>query len=77
MKWAKTIDELLEKWEGIGKDLLEEDVDHEQLEMGIKVEMEHTKNREMSKLIALDHLYEDPQYYTKLKEIERSFNEQH
>lgn len=73
-KWAKTIDELLEKWEGVGKDLTEKDVDSEQLEMGTEVEMEHTKNREMSKLIALDHLYEDPEYYTKLKKMERNLH---
>jgi hypothetical protein len=72
MKWAETVDELLKNWEGIGKDLSEEDVDPEQLEMGIEIEMEHTKSREMSKLIALDHLYEDPNYYTKLKKMEAS-----
>lgn len=38
---------------------------------GIKVEMEHTTNREIAKEIALDHLYEDPKYYTKLAGIEK------
>jgi hypothetical protein len=71
MKWAKTIDELLKNWEGIGKNLTKEDVDSEQLAMGIEIEMEHTKSREMSKLIALDHLKEDPEYYTKLKKMEK------
>ena len=45
-------------------------VDPKQLGMGIKVELEHTDSREAAKQIALDHLAEDPEYYTKLKKIE-------
>lgn len=41
-----------------------------QLSMGMKVEMEHTKSKEKAKEIALDHLSEDPNYYTKLKKVE-------
>jgi hypothetical protein len=41
-----------------------------QLEMGMKVEMEHTDDKEKAKEIAMDHLWEDPSYYTKLKKIE-------
>lgn len=41
-----------------------------QLSKGIKVEKEHTKNIEIAKEIALDHLMEDPKYYDKLKKIE-------
>jgi hypothetical protein len=41
-----------------------------QLHRGIKVEMEHTNNKETAREIAMDHLYEDPKYYTKLKKIE-------
>lgn len=41
-----------------------------QLDNGIKVEMEHTKSKKIATEIALDHLYEDPKYYTKLKKIE-------
>lgn len=41
-----------------------------QLEMGIKVEMEHTDSKEKAHEIAMDHLWEDPSYYTKLKKIE-------
>lgn len=37
-----------------------------QLRKGIQVEMEHTPDPEVSKEIALDHLYEDPFYYEKL-----------
>jgi hypothetical protein len=35
--------------------------------MGIKVEMEHTDDPEKAKKIALDHLAENPFYYTALK----------
>jgi hypothetical protein len=43
-----------------------------QLKMGQKVEREHTKNREMARKIALQHLDELPDYYTKLKKVEFS-----
>jgi hypothetical protein len=42
-----------------------------QLRMGMKVEKEHTKNQIVAKKIAMDHLFEDPKYYTKLKNIEK------
>lgn len=38
-----------------------------QLKLGIKTEMEHTDSKKQAKEIALDHLVEDPKYYTKLK----------
>jgi hypothetical protein len=41
-----------------------------QLEAGIKVEMEHTDSEVKAKEIAMDHLWEDPRYYVKLKKIE-------
>jgi hypothetical protein len=48
-----------------------------QLEMGLKVEMEHTEDMDVAKKIALDHLGEDPHYYTKLAKMEgRSENEE-
>ena len=37
-----------------------------QLELGVAVEAEHTNSKEVAKEIALDHLWEDPEYYTKL-----------
>lgn len=50
----------------------DEDYDPQELEWGIKVEMEdnHSEDEEIQKSIAKDHLDEDPKYYTKLKEIE-------
>lgn len=38
-----------------------------QLKLGIKTEMEHTNDKKQAKEIALDHLAENPKYYTKLK----------
>ena len=42
----------------------------QQLKMGIKVEFEHTKDRETAREIALDHLLELPDYYTRLADME-------
>ncbi len=41
-----------------------------ELNKGIKTEMEHTDNKSKAKEIAMDHLFEDPEYYTKLKRME-------
>jgi hypothetical protein len=48
----------------------EKDADPKELKMGIKVEMEHTKNKTIAKRIALDHLAELPDYYTRLLKME-------
>ena len=42
-----------------------------QLEDGINVEKEHTTKSSVAKEIALDHLNEDPEYYIKLKKVEK------
>jgi hypothetical protein len=39
-----------------------------EMERGIKHELEHTKDRLVARQIALDHLADDPNYYTKLKQ---------
>lgn len=44
----------------------ESDVDPSELKKGISVEMEHTNDAKKAKIIALQHLAEDPKYYTKL-----------
>ncbi|RLI46503.1 hypothetical protein DRO61_09140, partial [Candidatus Bathyarchaeota archaeon] len=46
------------------------DVDENELAMGIEIEFEHTKDKDLAKQIALDHLSEIPDYYTKLKAME-------
>ena len=54
---------------------------HKQLKLGTTVEMEHKdtiekfkkagmKDVDVARMIAIDHLKEDPNYYTKLKEVE-------
>jgi len=40
-----------------------------QLKMGLNVEKEHTKNVKIARKIAIDHILEDPKYYTKLKTL--------
>ena len=47
----------------------EEDVNPKELKIGIEVEMEHTDSQAKAKVIALQHLAEDPKYYTKLKSL--------
>jgi len=47
-----------------------DDVDKEQIKLGLDVEMEHTKSKAVALKIALDHLAENPTYYTELKKIE-------
>jgi hypothetical protein len=47
------------------------DFDPKQLEIAIKHELEHTKDKDVAKEIAKDHLSEDPNYYKKLKKIEK------
>lgn len=45
--------------------------DQKQLAIGTKHEMEHTSDRALAREIAMDHLAEDPEYYNKLKEVEK------
>lgn len=52
------------------KKFTEADADEAELSMGIAVEMEHTKCGIMAKRIALDHLAEISDYYTRLKVME-------
>jgi len=43
-----------------------ETFDPKELQAGIEIELEHTKDRKIARQIAIDHLKEDPKYYTKL-----------
>lgn len=45
---------------------------NKQLHMGINVELEHTTDRSEAREIALDHLREMPDYYSRLADMERS-----
>ncbi len=54
------------KEEGVSR----KDVSPSELKSGIEVEKEHTKDDKMAERIALDHLAEIPDYYTRLKKME-------
>jgi hypothetical protein len=66
-----TIDDLVEKHlkKGVNEDQLERKI-RQVLRKGTKVEMEHTKDKKVAEKIAMDHLYEDLEYYTKLSKVE-------
>ena len=67
MKLVKeSIQEVAVLLNGKGKNLSAGDVDKRQLLIGIAVEKEHSTNKSIAMRIALDHLSEDPEYYTKL-----------
>ena len=48
-----------------------------QLEMGIPIEHEHTRDRDLATDIALQHLDEIPDYYTRLKKMESDAKKHH
>lgn len=76
------LDEALGLEEGISKNMTAEDIAKKhnvsvddikaQLEKGIKVEKEHTDDESKAERIALDHLFEIPNYYDKLDKMEKS-----
>ena len=47
------------------------DFDKKQLAVGTKHEREHTTDKGLAREIAMDHLAEDPNYYKKLKKMEK------
>lgn len=57
-----TLPDGLAKRMGLGPD----DVDQEQLAAGVRVEFEHTSDPAIALEIALSHLAEHPDYYTRL-----------
>jgi len=67
----KSFEDLVKKHKRKGKDnsVVEKELKN-QLNKGMKVEMEHTKDKQRAKEIAMDHLFEDPKYYDKLEKIE-------
>lgn len=50
-------------------------VDPRQLRAGIKVELEHTGDRQAAEIIARQHLIESKYYYIALKIMERELNQ--
>lgn len=57
---------------GIGKhnNVPDSKFNQTELELGVKVEKEHTNDGYVAKMIAKDHLSELPDYYTRLKKME-------
>jgi hypothetical protein len=51
---------------GAGDNTPTDQIDTNQLSIGIQVEMEHTNDLGVAQEIAMDHLTEDPEYYSKL-----------
>jgi hypothetical protein len=51
---------------GLADEKTPDDFDQKELTMGLKVELEHTNDWMTAMEIAMDHLTEDPQYYTNL-----------
>ena len=67
---ADFVEDFLNKGRAKEKVFTEKDADPKELAIGIKVEMEHTSNKEIAKRISLDHLAEIKDYYTRLKKME-------
>jgi hypothetical protein len=55
---------------GQGDKLTPADVDPVEFGMGMEMEKEHTEDEATRQEIVLDHLAEDPAYYSKLKQME-------
>lgn len=56
---------------GKGDDRPDSDFDAEDLDEGMRHELEHTRDRAIAREIAKDHLTEDRDYYRKLRRVER------
>jgi len=50
------------------------DFDPKQIAKGIKVEVEHTKDKDLAREIAMDHLTENPKYYDYLDAMEKKMD---
>lgn len=55
---------------GKGDKLTPDDVNYHEFQKGWRHELEHTEDIDKAKEIALDHLAEDPMYYTRLDMVE-------
>jgi hypothetical protein len=65
-KGTNIIDFLEKVGSKVHENLDPQQIDSKQLTMGIEIEMEHTDDPIVARKIAIDHLKEDPKYYTKL-----------
>ena len=71
LKPYKTVEQIAKKHRMDVSDI------RKQLDMGAPIEHEHTKNRKLAVEIALQHLDEFPDYYTRLKKMEASAKKEH
>jgi hypothetical protein len=58
---------------GLADNMPDEDFPKKQIDKGIKVEKEHTNDKEIAKEIAKDHLVETDKYYDYLSELEEKY----
>ena len=71
LKPYKTVEEIAKKHRMKVSDI------QRQLDMGAPIEYEHTKNQKLAVKIALQHLDEIPDYYTRLKKMESDAKKHH
>jgi len=71
VKSSKTVNEIAKKHR------LEVSFIENQLKMGIPIEHEHTGDNNLARNIALQHLDEIPDYYTRLKKMETTAKKEH
>jgi hypothetical protein len=71
LKPYKTVEQIAKKHRMEVSDI------QKQLDMGVPIEHEHTKNHKLAMEIALQHLDEIPDYYTRLKKMEASAKKEH
>jgi hypothetical protein len=71
LKSHKTVEQIAKKHRMNVSDI------RRQLDMGVPIEHEHTHNKTLATDIALQHLDEIPDYYTRLKKMEASAKKEH
>ena len=71
LKPYKTVEQIAKKHRMDVSDI------QKQLDMGAPIEHEHTRNQKLAVEIALQHLDEIPDYYTRLKKMEASAKKEH
>jgi hypothetical protein len=71
LKPYKTVEQIAKKHRMNVSDI------QKQLDMGAPIEHEHTNNQKLAVEIALQHLDEIPDYYTRLKKMEASAKKEH
>ena len=71
LKSYKTVEQIAKKHRMDVSDI------QKQLDMGAPIEHEHTNNQKLAVEIALQHLDEIPDYYTRLKKMEADAKKHH